>query len=81
MVLGWGLFNLVEGIIDHHLLNVHHVVERLGDSIWDFAFLGFGRRLHRRRLDAHPLRARRCEAPRAGVSRKLEERRCPTRSP
>ena len=42
MVLGWGLFNLVEGIIDHHLLNIHHVVERLGVSIWDFAFLGSG---------------------------------------
>lgn len=42
MVLGWGLFNLVEGIIDHHLLHVHHVVERLGVSTWDFAFLGSG---------------------------------------
>jgi len=25
MILGWGLFNLVEGVIDHHLLDVHHV--------------------------------------------------------
>lgn len=25
LVLGWGLFNLVEGIIDHHILNLHHV--------------------------------------------------------
>ena len=25
MILGWGLFNLVEGVIDHHLLNIHHV--------------------------------------------------------
>ena len=25
MILGWGLFNLVEGLIDHHLLNIHHV--------------------------------------------------------
>nr|WP_255767541.1 DUF2243 domain-containing protein [Haladaptatus halobius] len=24
-VLGWGLFNVVEEIIDHHLLGVHHV--------------------------------------------------------
>jgi uncharacterized membrane protein len=39
---GWGLFNLVEGVIDHHLLHVHHVVERLGVSIWDWAFLGSG---------------------------------------
>jgi uncharacterized membrane protein len=25
LILGWGAFNLVEGIIDHHLLNLHHV--------------------------------------------------------
>jgi len=28
MVFGWGVFNVVEGIIDHHILNLHHVVER-----------------------------------------------------
>ena len=39
---GWGLFNLVEGVIDHHLLGVHHVVERLGPSRWDVAFLAAG---------------------------------------
>jgi uncharacterized membrane protein len=42
MILGWGLFNLVEGLIDHHVLHVHHVVERLGVSAWDYAFLGSG---------------------------------------
>jgi uncharacterized membrane protein len=25
MIMGWGLFNLLEGLIDHHLLNLHHV--------------------------------------------------------
>src|SRR5215207_4742671 len=25
MLGGWGLFNLVEGVINHHLLQVHHV--------------------------------------------------------
>ena len=25
LLLGWGLFNLVEGLIDHHLLGLHHV--------------------------------------------------------
>jgi len=25
LIFGWGLFNLVEGIIDHHLLGLHHV--------------------------------------------------------
>lgn len=41
MALGWGLFNLVEGIIDHHILSVHHVVERAAPSeqlLWDLAF-------------------------------------------
>lgn len=42
MLLGWGLFNLVEGIVDHHILHVHHVVEDLGLSIWDWVFLGSG---------------------------------------
>ena len=42
MLAGWGTFNLVEGVIDHHVLHVHHVVERLGVSVWDWAFLGSG---------------------------------------
>lgn len=25
MLIGWGSFNLVEGIVDHHLLDLHHV--------------------------------------------------------
>jgi uncharacterized membrane protein len=25
LLLGWGVFNLVEGVIDHHLLDLHHV--------------------------------------------------------
>ncbi len=25
LLLGWGVFNLVEGIVDHHLLDIHHV--------------------------------------------------------
>ena len=42
MLAGWGLFNLVEGLIDHHILHVHHVLERAGLSVWDWAFLGSG---------------------------------------
>ncbi len=30
LFLGWGLFDFIEGAIDHHGLNIHHVVERLG---------------------------------------------------
>lgn len=25
LLLGWGAFNLVEGVVDHHLLGLHHV--------------------------------------------------------
>lgn len=43
--LGWGLFNLIEGIIDHHILQVHHVVQRAAgaeQAFWDAAFLASG---------------------------------------
>ncbi len=42
MILGWGLFNLVEGIIDHHILHIHHVTETANHIIWDVAFLASG---------------------------------------
>lgn len=42
LFMGWGAFNFTEGIIDHHILHLHHVVERLGLSIWDYAFLASG---------------------------------------
>jgi len=42
LFLGWGLFNLIEGLIDHHLLNIHHVVEKLGTSGFDYGFLASG---------------------------------------
>jgi uncharacterized membrane protein len=43
ILAGWGLFNLVEGVIDHHVLQVHHVYERAGGiSVWDWVFLASG---------------------------------------
>ena len=42
MILGWGLFNLVEGLIDHHILHIHHVTEADGHLLWDIAFLASG---------------------------------------
>lgn len=42
LFLGWGLFNVVEGIINHHILHVHHVLEKFGASAYDYAFLAFG---------------------------------------
>jgi uncharacterized membrane protein len=38
-LMGWGIFNLSEGIVDHYILNVHHVVESMGQSIYDLLFL------------------------------------------
>ena len=43
LLLGWGVFNVVEGVIDHHLLALHHVREYAPDKLpWDAAFLAFG---------------------------------------
>jgi uncharacterized membrane protein len=42
MLFGWGLFNFVEGLIDHYLLQVHFVVQRMGQSAFDAAFLASG---------------------------------------
>ena len=42
LVLGWGIFNLVEGVIDHHILGLHHVVEIQGLSMYDYLFLASG---------------------------------------
>lgn len=42
MLTGWGLFNLIEGVTDHYILGLHHVVERAGLSIWDHLFMAWG---------------------------------------
>jgi uncharacterized membrane protein len=43
MLAGWGGFNLVEGIIDHHLLGIHHVREGAANVLlWDIGFLVWG---------------------------------------
>ena len=43
LLLGWGIFNLVEGAVDHHLLGIHHVRDDLGGPVaWDVGFLVFG---------------------------------------
>lgn len=45
ILAGAGLFNLLEGAINHHLLGLHHVNETVPPSqwwIWDLAFLASG---------------------------------------
>lgn len=42
MLMGWGIFNLVEGIVDHHILQIHHVRSGPDEALWDIAFLVWG---------------------------------------
>lgn len=42
LLIGWGLFNLLEGFIDHHLLQLHHVRPGPDELAWDLAFLAWG---------------------------------------
>lgn len=42
LVGGWGLFNFVEGLIDHQLLGIHHVHPGDGQLAWDMGFVFAG---------------------------------------
>lgn len=43
LVFGWGAFNLIEGGIDHHLLNLHHVRDIPAHiPLYDWVFLAVG---------------------------------------
>ena len=43
LLAGWGAFNLVEGIVDHHILTIHHVRDDVAEPLWwDLGFLVFG---------------------------------------
>lgn len=42
IVGGWGLFNFVEGLIDHQLLGLHHVHPGEGQLAWDMGFVFIG---------------------------------------
>lgn len=42
LLLGWGLFNFIEGFIDHQILGLHHVRPGAGELAWDLGFLGLG---------------------------------------
>jgi uncharacterized membrane protein len=42
MVAGWGSFNVVEGLVDHYLLNLHHVRPGPNQAAYHIAFLVFG---------------------------------------
>lgn len=64
LLVGFGLFNLVEGIVNHHIIGIHHVNETvpreqwiwwdLGFLAWGAAMLALGWWLIRRGLQDHP---------------------------
>ena len=42
MLAGWGGFNLVEGLVDHQLLGLHHVRPGPDELLYDIGFLVWG---------------------------------------
>jgi uncharacterized membrane protein len=42
LLLGWGVFNVVEGTVNHHILHLHHVIETPNHLAYDVMFLAFG---------------------------------------
>jgi len=66
MIVGWGLFNFIEGLLNHQILGIHHVRPGETQLIWDLGFLALGLlqvaagmrlvRLARRELPPSPAR-------------------------
>ena len=42
LLAGWGGFNLVEGIVDHHILQIHHLRPGPDQMFYDIGFLVWG---------------------------------------
>jgi uncharacterized membrane protein len=42
LLLGWGAFNFVEGIIDHQLLGIHYVRQVPEYTVYNLTFLAIG---------------------------------------
>jgi uncharacterized membrane protein len=42
LLAGWGIFNVVEGLVDHHILAIHHVRPGPNQLAWDLGFLAWG---------------------------------------
>jgi uncharacterized membrane protein len=42
VLAGWGIFNLVEGLVDHQILGLHHVRAGEGQWAYDVGFLVLG---------------------------------------
>ncbi len=42
LLIGAGLFDVIEGLIDHQILGIHHVKPGPNQLTWDIGFLAFG---------------------------------------
>ena len=42
LLIGWGAFNIVEGLIDHQILGIHHVKPGTNELAWDLGFIALG---------------------------------------
>ena len=40
--IGAGMFNITEGILSHHVLQIHHVKPGAHQLAWDLSFIGAG---------------------------------------
>jgi len=89
LLMGFGLFNLLEGLVNHHILGLHHVNETvpvaqriywdIGFLLWGAVMLGIGWRLKRAGRSATaaapmPNRRREPSAPRVGGRRFTDPR-------
>ena len=41
VLIGFGIFNAAEGVINHHLLGIHHVNETVARAHWIYWDIGF----------------------------------------
>jgi uncharacterized membrane protein len=41
MLMAFGVFNLVEGVVNHHILGIHHVNETVPTEQWAYWDVGF----------------------------------------
>lgn len=41
VLMGFGIFNLIEGVVDHHILNLHHFNETVPREQWIYWDVGF----------------------------------------
>jgi len=42
ILVGWGVFNVVEGLLSHQILGIHHVRPGDAELAWDLAYLAMG---------------------------------------